>query len=306
MLPTPTVMIEQAPEVPAELRQAVLDGCAQGLGQDACIAKGDPSAEGATYQVELEWSGENQRVKIVVRKAEWRLERELQFPPQDEARERGAAVGLVAAGTVAAHFSFQQAPNEKEEAPVAPPAEASSERKAAAPGSPPPELNSPQRLRTDLGFFLGSSLRDGPVALGITGRISWRGWTPPVFPLLAISYSRSGGEVPATHMRSWLGLGVELKSASLPLALELSGACVGERLTVSAAQGDAVEQGSALRLGPLVEADAIWLASEHFHVVVGGQASFLWPHVDITAAGQPIDRQQVFAWGALSGVRLSL
>lgn len=302
MLPTPTVIIEQAPDVPAEIRQAVLNGCGRGLGERGCLEKSDTASPEAPYEAELVWSENYQQVRIIVLLHPGRLEREIQFQSTDRPIEKGAAAGLVAATTVATHLSLQEEPGPPP-APSAPPEPAPRETETLPTTS---EAKPPLTLRTDLALTLGSGLRDGPLAWGVAGRASMSGWAKPLFPMLALSYSRSGGSITSTSWRTWLGLGVELDISELPLALELSGACIGEYFSITGSQEGETDKASTLRIGGLLQSDLVWKASHTVHFFLGGQASLLWPDAEITTGNEPVDYQGVFDWTALSGVRLRL
>jgi|GEM_PF-4379462 len=308
MLPTPIVIIEQAPEVPAEIRQAVFDGCTQGLGKERCIGKDEPRNESLAqglvrYEAQLVWSKSYSDVRILVAVDSGVLERRVHFQSADGAVERGAAAGLVAATAVATHLALQG------ETPPREPEPPGSDSSVAPP--PPPEEKttakpSPPRLRTDIGLSLGSGLREGPLAQGGFLRLSLSGWMPPILPLFALSYSHSGGAITGTRWRTWLGLGTELNIPHAPLAIELSGSLAAELFEISATLDGQRDRESRLRLGGLTEADLIWDMSDSVQPFVGARASILWPDVDVAKEGELVDYRGVFGWTALGGIRFKL
>lgn len=304
MLPPPTVAIEQSADVPAEIRQAVLDGCAQGLGPAACVDEANLDPTDVPYRAQLIWSADYEEVRVIVSLGAEELEREIEFKAHDPADKRGAAAGIVAATAVATHRILHPVePSEPENESVPAPAPQRRDVQEVIVPAKEPELRD---WRLDVAGVVSSSLREGPLAWGAMTRVSVSGWMKHAFPILALSYAQSGGSIRAGQFRAWLGLGGELPLGDSPFSLELSGACVGERLSLSASREDEVDRANRFRIGGLAEADVVWTPTEVSHFFLGAQASMMWPNVEVNEGSEPVDHEGFFGWSGLGGVRFRL
>lgn len=312
MLPG-VVAIDVPPDTPVAWVEAAADACEAALGAGRCMpAPVEGTAEGTgerttwravivgptlqaptTLNIELYSEGEG----IL------QATRNLRFDEVDPERQRWASAGVVVAAMVSASEADRPQSQPEPEAAATP----------SPPRAPidtiPPESSQRRGAQVwlDGTFAVSSGLEGGDPALG--GQLGI-GACPIELPVVVVArFTVASKQVPfeARWLTGALGAGIRALDGS-KLTVDIVPELQLQHFRAQVSNADsalepATDAGAEVRVGGGLEMAVGWRLAEPVGIVLGGNASFFSPIINIKQEDESVGRVSDFGWGGWAGLR---